>query len=329
MEQSVYKGIPREYKRGAQLTTTLIGAGGWAYFHVSGEASLEAYSKAFDFVEVNSTFYEYPDMRAVRSWRRRVPANFEFTVRCHQDIAHRNKLGPSDVNMASLERVLDICETLKAPVLHILVPQAVEFTNEVASKVRDLLGSVGLGQVRVALEIARGRSESLDPYVTKVMQDMGIVHSVDLSQEEPAYKSDLLYARLFGSPHDNVYQFTDQELQEIDTRASRPEFEKSILAFHGVKMYKDAARLKSYRNIGVFPMVTSHVGLESLQEVLSEDQEFPASKATLVERQGWKIIDLTAGERVPAAKALQKLPDREYLSTNDVVATLKDQGMPT
>ncbi|KAB2945238.1 MAG: DUF72 domain-containing protein [Candidatus Methanoperedens sp.] len=44
-----------------------IGAGGWAYFKVPGLDSLEAYSKAFDFVEVNSTFYTIPSIEMVRS----------------------------------------------------------------------------------------------------------------------------------------------------------------------------------------------------------------------------------------------------------------------
>ncbi len=53
-----------------------IGAGGWAYFKVHGLDSLSAYSKAFDFVEVNSTFCTTPSMEIVRSWKQRVPENF-------------------------------------------------------------------------------------------------------------------------------------------------------------------------------------------------------------------------------------------------------------
>jgi uncharacterized protein YecE (DUF72 family) len=48
----------------------LIGAGGWAYFTVPGMHPLQAYSKAFNFVEVNSTFYEIPPLKVAASWRR-------------------------------------------------------------------------------------------------------------------------------------------------------------------------------------------------------------------------------------------------------------------
>jgi uncharacterized protein YecE (DUF72 family) len=43
----------------------LVGTGGWAYFQVPGKPSLKAYSEVFNFVEVNSTFYEYPSQRTV------------------------------------------------------------------------------------------------------------------------------------------------------------------------------------------------------------------------------------------------------------------------
>jgi hypothetical protein len=62
------------------LTDFLIGTGGWAYFKVPDIHPLKAYSRAFNFVEVNSTFYEIPKMERAKSWRRIVPPDFEFSV---------------------------------------------------------------------------------------------------------------------------------------------------------------------------------------------------------------------------------------------------------
>jgi uncharacterized protein YecE (DUF72 family) len=63
------------------LTDYLIGTGGWAYFNVPGKPSLKAYSEVFNFVEVNYTFYEYPDTLMAEQWRRTVPDDFTFSVR--------------------------------------------------------------------------------------------------------------------------------------------------------------------------------------------------------------------------------------------------------
>jgi uncharacterized protein YecE (DUF72 family) len=52
------------------VTQYLIGTGGWAYFNAPDRSSLEAYSKVFNFVEVNCTFYEYPEIGRVEHWRK-------------------------------------------------------------------------------------------------------------------------------------------------------------------------------------------------------------------------------------------------------------------
>ena len=77
------------------LPDFLVGTGGWAYFKVPNKPSLKAYSEVFNFVEVNYTFYEYPDMHTVEGWRKTVPKNFTFSVRCHQDLTHKIGFKPT------------------------------------------------------------------------------------------------------------------------------------------------------------------------------------------------------------------------------------------
>ncbi len=69
-------------------------------------------------------------------------------------------------------------------------------------------------------------------------------------------------------------------------------------------------------------MVTKSTGQESLVEVLQEDAKFPATKAELIQHQGWKLIDLTPNKRVHASHMLQRLPEKTYNSINQVVQTL-------
>jgi uncharacterized protein YecE (DUF72 family) len=63
------------------LPDFLIGTGGWAYFRVPNKPSLKVYSEVFNFVEVNYTFYEFPNNRMVKGWRKTVPKDFTFSVR--------------------------------------------------------------------------------------------------------------------------------------------------------------------------------------------------------------------------------------------------------
>lgn len=85
------------------VTTSAIrlGAQGWNYdawvgpFYPAGTRSadyLTVYARAFDTVEVDSTFYATPPARTVKGWGERVPAGFRFALKLPQEITHENRL---------------------------------------------------------------------------------------------------------------------------------------------------------------------------------------------------------------------------------------------
>jgi uncharacterized protein YecE (DUF72 family) len=301
----------------------LIGTGGWAYFHVPRLHSLVAYSKAFNFVEVNSTFYQIPPLKEVETWRRLVPPDFQFTVRAHRRLSHKGRLEPTQEALETFERMKQTCSILKADILHLQTPPSLKPTQTSIQQLREFLSSIDLGKLRLAMEVRGIPSSKMPSDLLKTMQDYNIVHCIDLSKGEvPAYESDTLYSRLFGKGYYNIYQPTDEELREIDKKASTGRFEKVILSFHFVGMYKDAARLKVYRETGKFPMVTRSTGLSSLEEVLQKDASFPMTKQELIHHQGWKLFDLTEDKRILAREFLQKLPERTYHNTSEVMDTL-------
>lgn len=302
----------------------LIGTGGWAYFQIPELHSLAAYSKAFNFVEVNSTFYEIPPLKQVEKWRRMVPQDFQFTVRAHQTITHKNRLQPTPETLEDFQEIRKICEILKAEIIHFQTPPSLKMEHASIENLRNFLSSVNLGKVRIAFEVRGSSPGQLPPELVKTMQEHNMIHCIDLSNNEmPAYNSDILYSRLFGKGHHNVYEPTDEELRRIDKKASKGNFKKVILSFHFTKMYKDAARLKLYKQTGKFPKITKSTGLLSLEEVLKEDARFPATKQELIHGQGWKLFDLTPDKRTLTRELLQELPEKTYHNINEVVQTLK------
>jgi Protein of unknown function DUF72 len=214
-----------------------------------------------------------------------------------------------------------ICRYLRASVLTILTPRTLVRDKDLVPKLNAFLSTISLGRTRIAIEF-RGGEPTED--ALKTLKDHDAVHTVDISRQDPKVESSTLYSRLFGKGKENIYEFDDNELRDIATKASGPKFEKSILAFHGVRMYRDAARLKIFLNSGKFPSLTGEVGLESLGEVLKEDARFPTSKSELVGEQGWKLYDKTSEERARAVEVLERLPERTYTTTDDVLASLKE-----
>lgn len=305
----------------------LVGTGGWAYFQVRGLNPLAAYARAFSFVEVNSTFYQIPPLKEVEAWRKLVSPDFEFSVRAHRSITHQYGLAQGEETFEKLEKMKKICNTLGADILHFQTPPALKPTEALSSNLRSFLASANLGRLRLALEIRGAQSSKLPSDLLRTMRDYNVIHSVDLSKGEmPAYESDVLYTRLFGKGKHNVYEPTDGELAEMDNKASNSKSEKVVMSFHFVRMYKDAARLKTYKQTGKFPKVTRSTGVLSLEEILSEDAKFPATKQDLVRSQGWKLFDLTETERTHAKEFLQKIPERTYNDIGEVIHTLKSMA---
>lgn len=302
------------------MSMLYIGAGGWAYFRVPEIDSLAAYAKAFDFVEVNSTFYTNPSIEMVRSWRRRVSDDFMFSVRCHKDLTHKYFLSPSRESHEILASSLRICSELRAEILHIQTPAS--FNPEGKLKdIRDLFSSIDLSAVKLAWEVRGHMAKG----TTELMHDLGIIHCTDISKEMPLTDSGILYTRLFGHGKHNLYQFDDAEMLDIDAKIREKNLEKAYLTFHGARMYSDAARLKVYKKTGEFQGVTKSKGLESLKSVIEEDAKFPATKSDLIEKQGWKVFDLTETEHVHASMLLNKLPDVKFAHVEEVIEALKKQ----
>jgi len=304
------------------MSQLLIGAGGWAYFQVPGASGLEAYSQAFDFVELNSSYYELPAYSSVAEWRKKVPDDFRFSVRCPRIIVDHYGLKLLPGASGLVERLEEVCKQLEAEVMTVLISASSPIReSELAERLSDFLATFSVDRTVVAVEFRGLRPED---EVFDIMEESGAIHSVDLSISEPRYDGRVLYSRLFGQGEQNIYEFDDGELKEIAKKASAPKFEKSILAFHGVRMYRDAGRVKSYIDKGYFPKITSGVGPDSIREILSEDARFPTTKSRLLKDQGWKVFQDTAEVR-KISTVIEKLSERGFNSLDDLLAELRGQ----
>jgi uncharacterized protein YecE (DUF72 family) len=301
------------------LTDYLIGTGGWAYFNLPGKPSLKAYSEVFNFVEVNYTFYEYPDLRRVEQWRRTVPENFTFAVRCHQDLTHRIGLKPVDEAYYVLGRMITYCGILDAPFLVLETPASYVMNQEEVYRARDFLSSSNLRGVQLVWEIRA----PVTAVVLDLMRDFNVVECVDLSTGTPSVESDVVYSRLFGKGKHNLYQFTDDELLAMDQEIESISPRIAVLSYHGVRMNIDAARYMRYKKTGTFLPVTSFTGVDSARSVLAEDAQFPLSKSELIEKQGWKAIDLAVDKRVHLSELLSQVPNKTYNSVDEVAEALE------
>src|SRR5689334_6356282 len=108
-----------------------IGTQGWNYdawvgpFYPVGTRPadyLTVYARAYDTVEVDSTFYAIPPAKTIRGWYERTPAGFLFALKLPQEITHERRLRDSaDTAELFFERARELDDKL-GPVLIQLAP---------------------------------------------------------------------------------------------------------------------------------------------------------------------------------------------------------------
>lgn len=109
-----------------------IGTSGWHYPHWRGifyppavppQEYLRYYSRHFDSVEINNSFYQLPAPSTLALWRESVPADFLFAIKASSYITHRKKLkDPQRSTARFFEAIRSLGEKL-GPVLFQLPPR--------------------------------------------------------------------------------------------------------------------------------------------------------------------------------------------------------------
>ena len=104
MESALHDKLVQSNETGRSSQSSLerhVGCSGWShetwkdkFYPTSLETSnwLNYYSKIFDFVEIDSSFYVMPDTFMVKNWYRKTPGRFKFTAKFPKVITHDKKL---------------------------------------------------------------------------------------------------------------------------------------------------------------------------------------------------------------------------------------------
>lgn len=139
-----------------------IGTQGWNYegwigpFYPRGTTTKEMlalYSKIFNSVEIDSTFYAIPPESSVRGWAERTPEEFTFSVKLPSEITHKNRLIDSqDI----LERFVDRMSLLGKKLGSVLIQLPPDFSPVERKSLSSFIKSLPAG-VSFAIEFRDDR----------------------------------------------------------------------------------------------------------------------------------------------------------------------------
>ena len=130
-----------------------VGCQGWNYddwvsgatervFYPQGTRSpdmLEVYSRVFETIEVDSTFYAIPPVSVFEGWAKRTPPEFTFSLKLPREITHERAFGEGST--AIVEEFCERARVLESRLASVLIqlPPQFELTKENGRSLRAFL----------------------------------------------------------------------------------------------------------------------------------------------------------------------------------------------
>jgi uncharacterized protein YecE (DUF72 family) len=177
-----------------------LGTMGWSYnfwplyADTPSKDFLVLYSKNFNSVEINSTFYRIPRKLSVENWRKQTPESFRFSVKIPQSISHSNAL---QYDQGKLDAFLDHIKPFNkklGPLLLQLLPRiTTEYIDQLDALITQLKG------YRVAVEFRHKDWFNDITYMLLKEHNAALVYVEHPWQpSEQIETSDFTYVRLEG-----------------------------------------------------------------------------------------------------------------------------------
>jgi uncharacterized protein YecE (DUF72 family) len=109
-----------------------VGCSGWQYKHWKGDfypsnlpvsGWFQQYARTFDTVEINNSFYRWPEAEMFARWREQAPKGFVYAVKASRFLTHMKKLkDPQEPLVRTFDNVRELGSRL-GPVLYQLPPR--------------------------------------------------------------------------------------------------------------------------------------------------------------------------------------------------------------
>lgn len=218
------------------------------------------YFRAFPCVEIDTSFYNLPQLGTAARWRAAAPAGFQFALKAWQVITHppgsptykRTRLDDRDreycgnfgfnptIRWAWTE-TFEVAKMLGAFLVLFQCPISFRPTNENVDRLRRFFERAKRGRFFMGWE---PRGEWPAELIAKLCRELDLIHVVDPFQRLPACPGKIRYYRLHGVTGAR-HRFSAAELQRLrEFAAGRP---PTYCLFNNVSRAADAQRLQKLR----------------------------------------------------------------------------------
>ncbi len=211
-----------------------IGCSGWSYkdwegvFYPKGLAAkdyLSYYSKVFDAVEIDSSFYRVPSQSRVNQWRSNTPNWFVFSPKLSKKITHEKKLKETESSLVYFYSVLSKLKDKLGPIAIQLPPSIKLSTHEEVMK--DFISKLS-PEFRHAIEFRHKSWFTPDVYSLLRKNNIAMIWSLNQYVETPPeITADFIYVRMVGDREITEFTGIQKDKSEDMKRWATAVMEKS------------------------------------------------------------------------------------------------------
>ncbi len=231
--------------------------------------SRKKYYEVFNVVEVQRTFYKIPLDTTLATWRKSAPPEFEFTVKAWQAITHPptsptwrkarlnisrdqyDKYGflrPTRENFDAWNKTVKAAIILKSKIIVVQTPSSFKCREENIENMRRFFQAIDRRGLLVAWE-PRGDWLNNSKLLKSILEELDLIHVVDLLKRKPLSTWPICYIRLHGlnGEINYKYKYSDRDLERLKEEVLLLEANgcsEVYVMFNNVYMWDDALRFK-------------------------------------------------------------------------------------
>ncbi len=202
-----------------------IGTSGWQYYHwkikfypenLQSKDFLSFYSKHFNTVEINTSFYHFTKISTFEKWKEIVKESkyFLFAIKLHRLFTHFRKLKLNKDDKKILKETLNSYKVLGShlgPILIQLPPSLKKDTKLLKNFLSEIKK---ISNIKLAIEF---RHKSwLDKEVYKLLKKLNVAFCISDSPRWPTdfvKTTDFIYVRFHGKPKLFASKYSEEELK--------------------------------------------------------------------------------------------------------------------
>ncbi|MGC8981482.1 MAG: DUF72 domain-containing protein [Minisyncoccia bacterium] len=220
-----------------------IGTSGWQYHHwkskfypedLNPKDWLEFYSKYFNTVEINTSFYHQTRKTTFEKWKDIIKdKNFKFSIKLYRLFTHFRRLNLDKDNKRILKETLNNYFSLKenlGPIL-IQLPPSLKLDLE---KLKKFIKEIKRIREEILLSIEFRNKSWLNDEVYKILKDENVAFCISDSprwQTDFAKTADFVYVRFHGRPL-FAGKYSEDELKKWAVKIKKLKPKKVFIYFN-------------------------------------------------------------------------------------------------